>query len=142
MKSYTDIEQSKKLAEILPIESADMCWIDRPQIVTDCPEVPVIPDIELKAMLPQNKLLPCWSLAALLNVLPDEISTGEGYQNKYEIDIRRHYGGNNITLYQIAYGNNKGSSGNWHDMINTSEQEKFVDVCYEVIIKLHEMNLL
>lgn len=24
MKSYTDIEQSKKLAEILPIESADM----------------------------------------------------------------------------------------------------------------------
>jgi hypothetical protein len=24
IKSYTDIEQSKKLAEILPIESADM----------------------------------------------------------------------------------------------------------------------
>lgn len=24
MKSYTDIEQSKKLAEILPLESADM----------------------------------------------------------------------------------------------------------------------
>ena len=26
MKSYTDLEQSKKLAEILPPESADMCW--------------------------------------------------------------------------------------------------------------------
>lgn len=26
IKSYTDIEQSKKLAMILPIESADMCW--------------------------------------------------------------------------------------------------------------------
>ena len=24
MKSYTDLEQSKKLAEILPLESADM----------------------------------------------------------------------------------------------------------------------
>ena len=26
MKSYTDIEQSKKLAEILPLESADMYY--------------------------------------------------------------------------------------------------------------------
>lgn len=26
MKSYTDIEQSKKLAEFLPLESADMYW--------------------------------------------------------------------------------------------------------------------
>ena len=27
IKSYTTIEQSRKLAEILPIESADMCYI-------------------------------------------------------------------------------------------------------------------
>lgn len=27
MKGYTDIEQSKKLAEILPVESADMEYI-------------------------------------------------------------------------------------------------------------------
>ncbi len=26
MKSYTDIEKSKKLAEMLPIETADMCF--------------------------------------------------------------------------------------------------------------------
>ena len=26
MKSYTDLEQSRKLAKILPIESADMSW--------------------------------------------------------------------------------------------------------------------
>ena len=26
MKNYTDINQSKKLAEILPLESADMTW--------------------------------------------------------------------------------------------------------------------
>ena len=26
MKSYTDLEQSKKLAEILPLESADMSY--------------------------------------------------------------------------------------------------------------------
>ena len=28
MKNYTDIEQSKKLAEILPIESADMWYAE------------------------------------------------------------------------------------------------------------------
>jgi hypothetical protein len=26
IKSYTDLEQSKKLAEVLPIDSADMYW--------------------------------------------------------------------------------------------------------------------
>jgi len=26
MKSYTDLEQSRKLAEILPLETADMCY--------------------------------------------------------------------------------------------------------------------
>ena len=29
MKAYTDIEQSKKLAEILPVESADMYYLNR-----------------------------------------------------------------------------------------------------------------
>jgi len=43
MKAFTNIEQSKKLAEILPIESADMCFNDNE---------------------------PCWSLAALLEALP------------------------------------------------------------------------
>ena len=26
MKAYTDLKQSKKLTEILPLETADMCW--------------------------------------------------------------------------------------------------------------------
>ena len=61
MKAYTDIEQSKKLAEILPIESADMFlalngtqpvmskYIDDGFVTTD------------------NTAIPCWSLAALLD---------------------------------------------------------------------------
>ena len=141
MKSYTDLEQSKRLAEFLPIESADMCFNthnNMPPLMTPYSRFKEFFDMEPTPAF----LIPCWSLAALLDVLPDEISTGEGYQNKYEIDIHRYYGGNNITLYQIAYGNNKGSSGSWHDMISTSEQEKFVDVCYEMILKLHKLNLL
>jgi hypothetical protein len=28
MKAFTSLEQSKKLAEILPLESADMCYVN------------------------------------------------------------------------------------------------------------------
>ena len=85
---------------------------------------------------------PCWSLAALLNSLPNEISTGERYCDKYQIDIRKYDGGDNATFYQIAYGNNRGLSGSWHDMINTSEKEFAVDACVDIIEKLYELNML
>ena len=29
MKSYVDLDQARKLAEILPLESADMCYIKK-----------------------------------------------------------------------------------------------------------------
>ena len=32
IKSYTDLKQSKKLAERLPLESADMNWHELPSI--------------------------------------------------------------------------------------------------------------
>lgn len=59
MKAFTDIEQSKKLAKILPIESADMFWADgeRPAVWNN-------KDVSL-----DETDIPCWSLAALLNVL-------------------------------------------------------------------------
>ena len=46
MKSYTDLEQSQKLAKFLPLESADGTWSDSG--------------------------LPCWNLAALMSVFPKE----------------------------------------------------------------------
>ena len=65
MKSYTDIEQSKKLAEILPIESADMSY--RPYRAEGG-----IPDHEA-TLFPFKYAswigVPCWSLAALLDVI-------------------------------------------------------------------------
>jgi len=58
IKSYTDLEQSKKLAEILPIESADMFYRNN--------------GIDVKLMwehTAQKVESPCWSLAALMDVL-------------------------------------------------------------------------
>ena len=68
MKSYTDIEQSKKLAEILPIESADMYYsmdID----LMEHESVPTIKEDDHFALLFLSDV-PCWSLAALLSALP------------------------------------------------------------------------
>lgn len=60
MKTFTDIEQSKVLAEILPIESADMFYADgeRPAVWNNKDE-----NLD-------NEDIPCWSLVALLDAMP------------------------------------------------------------------------
>lgn len=65
MKAYTDIEQSKKLAEILPVESADM-------------KFPYFGDGQYGTIalfgepieFSGSKDIPTWSLAALLELMP------------------------------------------------------------------------
>ena len=68
IKSYTDIEQSKKLAEILPLESADMYYMETsPNNYT----VGILQRLERDMLHNQAeyyKMFPCWSLTALLNV--------------------------------------------------------------------------
>lgn len=146
MKAYTDIEQSKKLSEILPLESADMCYLPIMDIDSmsntgflDTPECYPFDEYPKNSSI---KPLPCWSLAALLATLPNEIITDNRFECHYQIDIRKYDGGDNTTLYQIAYGNNRGSSGSWHDMINTGEKESLIDCCVQMMLKLHELNLL
>ena len=57
MKSYTDLEQSKKLAEFLPLESADMHYMHTH-----------IDIISLGKPYKETDV-PAWSLAALMDVL-------------------------------------------------------------------------
>ena len=64
IKAYTDLEQSKKLAEILPLESADMYWF---RDNTETPEI--YPKNMMKNSV--SVTLPCWSLAALYGILPN-----------------------------------------------------------------------
>ena len=65
IKSYTDLFQSKTLSKILPIESADMCYLKR-EINDTFIETPIV-----KPKGDVLKSLPCWSLAALFGVLPN-----------------------------------------------------------------------
>lgn len=71
MRSYTDIEQSKKLAEILPLENADMSYvldIDKWKYHVDLGKFSywIVPKYAETKM---PRILPCWSLAALLDIL-------------------------------------------------------------------------
>lgn len=86
MKSYTDIEQSKKLAEILPIESADMMWDDWSLIDEGWKlSVGYYPEIEKDY---GRKCYPAWSLAALLDILPETIEDEYG---EYDLQIDMIY---------------------------------------------------
>lgn len=84
MKSYTDLEQSKKLAEFLPIESADMYYCygmnihtkgwsfdDTPTIIDNSNRIDVHADI------------PCWSLAALSEFILPYIGDDDGNNYKF-----------------------------------------------------------
>ena len=62
VKSFTDLQQSKKLAEILPIESADMCYIAHSELINI--HEPFYKKID-------KDDIPCWGLAALLDILPN-----------------------------------------------------------------------
>ena len=109
IKSYTDLEQSRKLAEILPLESADMCWTPFDEKW----------DAYLGAPNPDaiKKEIPCWSLAALLGVLPNGIVMNKDSQNG-----RYHFSSTHIGTYVIA--------------------DNPIDACVAMIEKLHELNLL
>ena len=74
IKSYTDLEQSKKLAEFLPLESADMMHN----------RLIVIP-------FNDGSLTPCWSLAALSEFILPYIADDNGdiykfYLSKDDLD--------------------------------------------------------
>ena len=111
MKSYTDIEQSKKLVEILPIESADMFYRDN--------------GIDVKLMWEHNAQKvtnPCWSLAVLLNVLPNGT------------DIIKEEADTENERYMCTVGIND-------DIISTFANNP-VDACVAMIEKLHNLKML
>ena len=70
MKSYTDLKQSKKLAEILPIESADMHYATWTILDGDFIVSPN-QGSTIKSLQEDygNQIIPCWSLAALQDII-------------------------------------------------------------------------
>ena len=145
MKSYTDLEQSKKLAEILPLESADMTYRPIMDIdfmsnsgflnIPDCYPFNEFKDCNIKP-------LPCWSLAALMNLLPSEFTeVGKFSTTTYKIDIRKYKFTDDVDIYQIAYGSIKidvDGQSSYKDMINTGQKEDLIDAAFQIVCWLKE----
>jgi len=125
-KSFTSLEQSKKLAEILPLESADMNWHEMPPIRCFVRAFPYKKDNGAT-----EGILPCWSLASLLEQLPYELCDDDGNSVYLQIDKEND-------VYQLVYTDHYGD----FESIETGRYDDFVDACYEMIIKLKENNLL
>ena len=120
MKVYTDIEQSKKLTEILPPENADMWWNTEkhyPEFVKTYRE----------HLGEQISPIPVWSLAALLNILPHCIDDG------YDLTLGKLP--DNESWY-VCYDDVD------HFVYIYITKSNLVDACVEMIIRLKEYDLL
>lgn len=117
MKSYTDIEQSKILAEILPIESADMCY----RIVAYNPnDTHVYQPYCFSGTLESD--IPCWSLAALLEIINKDFYTDLYHDGEtWTVDVQHH---DNEEMNDFVYA------------------DEPIDACVEMIVKLNEKGLI
>jgi len=125
MKSHTNLEQSKKLAWILPPKSNDLWWNYYSVTIDDT--TPLIIHIDepwVGSFNWANKSdnIPCWSLAALLDVLP------------YPQLSKDKLGSGKTGWMVSVYPNDCRYDSCWHD--------NPVDACYEMVIKLHELKML
>ena len=128
MKAFTDLEQSKKLAEILPIESADMFHFIHEVDTVGFGYKKEAAEFYSKT---EFEYLPCWSLAALLDIIPQEIFDGE-----YVINITE--GCDNRWVLTYDYYENRNHS--YYGL--STGADNLIDACYEMIIKLHEQKIL
>ena len=122
IKSHTDIEQSKKLAEILPLESADMYW---DYDVQKHEHYPMVMDDQF-----DDTCIRAWSLAGLLNVLP------KGEHKDIDLCCGGYKGDKYIQEWFCSYEQQEPI------IIEICNADNPVDACVDMIIKLHELNLL
>ena len=113
IKSYSDLQQSKKLAEILPLESADMCWRGTTNPLA------ANTTFWLYTKYIKGEGIPAWSLAALLGVLPNPL-------------LHKTYTGWRCDTYS--------ENGTQCLLGNTADNP--VDACYKLILKLNELKIL
>ena len=135
MKGYTDLEQSKKLAEILPVESADMhyskdydgSWFVDFYKYTSVKIPKYVGNVE-------EHLLPCWSLTALLDVL-----------------IAKDFDPETMFLRSTSDGRGTRLTNVWRLSVDRLDvdislrdiyADSLVDACVGMILRLNELKML
>lgn len=123
MKAHTDLEQSKKLAEILQPKSADMWWNTEkhyPEFVKTYHEY----------LGEQISPIPVWSLAALLDQLENVIYDEDGHE--YQLQIIKE----GLQYYLVYEG------VDYVAYYDTPLFDDLIDCCYEMILILKENDLI
>lgn len=131
-RAFTSLEQSKELEKFLPPESADMEYLlsikGNGSLIGTVPFVKDDSEVEDSAYSHIYNRIACWSLAALLKVIPKHIKN----DNTLRIDIdEKDF---SIWYDEVGCG------------VNTElpdiTMENPVDACYKLIVKLHELKML
>ena len=124
IKSYTDLEQSKKLAEILPLESADMGYLWNGISFSEVPA-------SNQTIFKRIENIPCWSLTSLLDVIKEQGNVDLRFLQS-TFDNR----GNHLTKVWCCSFEDIGTVS--LDLYANNP----VDACYEMVLKLHELKML
>lgn len=131
MKSYTDLPQSKKLVEILPLESADMWWSKN--FIYYNPTAIIGISAEYSNVYTYKfgeDDIPCWSLTALLDIFPC---------SKESPIVNLTRGGWNPSFTRRWFATWEDENKNIFYSCNGASP---VDAVVELIMKLHEQNIL
>lgn len=136
MKNCTDIGQSRKLMKILSIKSADMVWI------LFNPDLPTIKAIAYKdsEKCKYYETLPAWSLDALLETMPQSITKyieSERCQKTFHLNLFRSY--YHCCSYSFV---SSVSDDDGNNTLYCTGRDNWIDACYEMILKLNELNEL
>ena len=124
IKTFTDIEQSKKLKEMLPIDTADHCFLnDGTAIKAEINSYAVAIKLWKEYYI---EIIPCWSLASLLDILS---KTAHSIDEDGSVDL-------------CDYKNIEWSLCLTNTSVGLVTANNPIDACYQMILKLNELNLL
>lgn len=119
IKSFTSLEQSKKLAEILPLESADAFYVMGDEPVDIAVIYGFVTHKHLKEQVAYKRAVPCWSLSALLGLMPIECKLEKTLLDQSD-------------YFTYAY--------EWTGEYRTFEHNDPIDAAFEMVCWLKENN--
>lgn len=134
VRNYTTLEESKHLVELgVSTDTADMCYALNDDVLA-IPYNIVSKDKDF----PVDGVIPCWSLSALLELMPKSI-------NKYDGRVYRNYSINLFRSYYYCCGYSFGPSLNEENQDNLciyGSEDCWLDGVYHTILWLFDEGYL
>lgn len=126
MRSYTNIQQSKTLAEILPLETADGFYEAQFNQLTGEWEDLLFVGNEWAS---EEVVIPAWSLTALLDFLKPNVTLDHNEDEGWKVESLYVIDKHDSILQPIR-------------AINGFSENESIDACVNMILKLKEENLI